>query len=218
MSQADRLAVIARLFEDGRSVSSKSLQDRFEVSRATIMRDIDFLRYRNGMLIEYQSESRNFRLTPATGTEDDVVALPGIWLTTDEAYALLTLFNLAEQLDPGLFYQFLSPLRPPLKRVLAHAGHTMMGFDRKVRVEAPIGGSLATNEMSAIRDALLDDKPVYIDAVTESGEVFSGQCQPVAIVFTGSGWVVEVELADKRVMRFAFASVVRSSQQKISRK
>ncbi len=218
MSQADRLARIARLLEDGRSVSSRYLQETLEVSRATVMRDIEFLRNRNLMPIEYQSETRDFRLTPGQGADNDVLALPGVWLSPTESYALLTLFNLAEQLDPGLFKQFLSPLRPILKRVLGHAGHTMMGFDRKVRVEAPIGGSLATRELAAIRDALLDDKPVYIDAVTESGEVFSGQCQPVAIVFTGAGWVVEVELADKRVMRFAFASVVRSSQQKISRK
>ena len=109
MSQADRLAVIARLFEDGRSVPSKALQDRFEVSRATVMRDIDFLRDRNGMPIEYQSETRDFRLGPTAANEGDSVALPGVWLTTEEAYALLTLFNLAEQLDPGLFYESLSP-------------------------------------------------------------------------------------------------------------
>ncbi len=211
MSQADRLARIARLLEDGRSVSSKYLQEALEVSRATVMRDIEFLRSRNLMPIEYQSETRDFRLTVARGADGDVLALPGVWLSATESYALLTLFNLAEQLDPGLFGEFLSPLRPSLKRVLAHAGHTMMGFDRKVRVEAPIGGSLATRELTAIRDALLDDKPVHIEAVTPSGEVFCGKCQPLAIVFTGSGWVVEVELEDKTVMRFAFASVRRSS-------
>lgn len=133
--------------------------------------------------------------------------MPGIWLTTDEAYALLTLFNLAEQLDPGLFYQFLSPLRPPLKRVLAHAGHDMFGFDRKVKIETPIGGSLASANLTAIREALLNDKLVYLEAISETGEQFSGQCQPLAIVFTGSGWVLEVALDDKRLLRFAFNSI-----------
>ena len=204
MSQADRLARIARLLEGGRSVSSKYLQETLEVSRATVMRDIEFLRNRNLMPIEYQSETRDFRLTPQLGADSDLIALPGIWLTAAESYALLTLFNLAEQLDPGLFNQFLSPLRPPLKRVLADVGHTMMGFDRKVRVDMPIGGSLATRELAAIRDAL------YIDAVTESGVRYTGQCLPLAIVFSGLGWLVEVELPDKRVIRFAFASVAAS--------
>lgn len=210
MSQADRLARIARLLEDGRSVSSAHLMETLEVSRATVMRDIEFLRSRNFMPIEYQRETRDFRLTPTQGADGETLALPGVWLTPDESYALLTLFNLAEQLDPGLFNGFLSPLRPTLKRVLAHAGHTMMGFDRKVRVQIPMGGSLATRELAAIRDALLQDKPVHLDAVTDGGTAFSGTCQPLAMVLTGSGWVVEVESPGNPVMRFALASVVGS--------
>ena len=107
MSQADRLAQIARFLEDGRSVSSKYLQETLRVSRATVMRDIEFLRSRIFMPIDYQSETRDFRLTPQLGEDSDVMALPGVWLTATESYALLTLFNLAEQLDPGLFHQFL---------------------------------------------------------------------------------------------------------------
>lgn len=86
----------------------------------------------------------------------------------------------------------------------------MFGFDRKVRVETPLGGSLSSRELTAVREALLNDTPVHIEAVSETGEQFSGQCQPLAIVFTESGWVLEVALEDKRLLRFALASIVRS--------
>lgn len=162
------------------------------------------------MPIEYQSETRDFRLAPASAVEGDAIGLPGVWLTTEESYALLTLFNLAEQLDPGLFYDSLSPLRMPLKRVLAHAGHQMFGFDRKVKIEAPIGGSLISRELTAVREALLNDKTVHLEGVSEAGEKFSGRCQPLAIVFTETGWVLEVGHEDKRLLRFALGSIAGS--------
>lgn len=192
MSQADRLAVIARLLEHGQTVTTQSLQERFEVSRATIMRDIAFLRDRNGMPIAYDPQARTFKIVRSDRFGKDVVAIPGLWLTQDEAYALLTLFNITRQLDPGIFSHFTAPLRGPIKRVLGDAGYQMLGFDRKVRMEVLFGDGLPFSNFSLIGRALLYDKPLYIEAHGNEGLEFAGVCFPRAVVLNLGGWVVEV--------------------------
>ena len=192
MSQADRLAVISRLLEHGQTVTTQSLQDRFEVSRATVMRDIAFLRDRNGMPVAYEPQARGFKIVQSDRFGKDVVAIPGLWLTQDEAYALLTLFNITRQLDPGIFSQFMAPLRGPIKRVLGDAGYRMLGFDRKVRMEVPFGGSFPFSRFSLIGDALLCDNSLYIEAHDIDGLEFAGVCFPRAVVLNLDGWVVEV--------------------------
>ena len=210
MSQADRLAVIARLLEHGQTVTTQSLQDRFEVSRATVMRDIAFLRDRNGMPVAYEPQARAFKIIQSNRFGQDVVAIPGLWLTQDEAYALLTLFNITRQLDPGIFSQFMAPLWGPIKRVLRDAGYRMLGFDRKVRMEVPFGEGLQFSNFSLIGNALLYDKPLYIEANDNDGLEFAGVCFPRAVVLNLGGWVVEVipeNTTTNEIVRIPLSSV-----------
>ncbi|TAM51082.1 MAG: HTH domain-containing protein [Burkholderiaceae bacterium] len=192
MSQADRLAVIARLLEHGQTVTTQSLQERFEVSRATIMRDIAFLRDRNGMPVAYEPQARGFKIVRADRFGKDVIATPGLWLTQEEAYALLTLCNITRQIDPGIFSDFVAPMRGPIKRVLVDAGYQMLGIDRKVRIEIPFGEKFPYSIFSPIGYALLYDKSLYIEANNKDGREFAAVCFPRAVVLTLGGWVVEV--------------------------
>lgn len=198
MSQTDRLAVIARLLEHGQTVTTRSLMARFEVTRATIMRDIDFLRDRLCTPVLYHPETRGFKIDKSDRFGKDVVSIPGLWLTQDEAYALLTLFNITRQLDAGIFSSFVGPLHRPIKRVLGDAGYAMLGLDRKVRVEIATDNGLRPEQISILKSALLNDQPVYLKAQSIDGFAVCGTYIPQAVVLTSEGWVVEVLAADAK--------------------
>ena len=194
MSQTDRISKIARLLDDGRVVTTRSLQERFEVSRATIMRDIEFMRDRMNMPITYASQDRGFVIKRLGFLDTEAIPFPGMWLAKEEAYSLLTLFNIARQFDPGFFTDFIAPLAKPIKRVLGQEGYRMMGLDRKVRIELPFATTpkVRLRLFSVIEQALLLDKTIFVAGQTVEGKAFEGKCQPVRLVLNTGGWAIDV--------------------------
>ena len=68
--------------------SARTLSDRFEVSRKTAQRDIEFMRDRLGAPLAYEAGRRGYRY-------EDVYELPGLWLDEEELTALLVSYRMA---------------------------------------------------------------------------------------------------------------------------
>ena len=73
----------------GRFPSTRTLAERFEVSRKTAQRDVDFMRDRLGAPLVYVPEHRGF----AYG--EVAYELPGIWLGEEELLSLLVSYRVA---------------------------------------------------------------------------------------------------------------------------
>ncbi|MEA3223227.1 MAG: WYL domain-containing transcriptional regulator [Thermodesulfobacteriota bacterium] len=69
--------------------NSKTLADKFELSRKTAQRDIEFIRDRLGAPLIYMANKRGYDY------EDNTYDLPGIWINEEELVALLISSRLA---------------------------------------------------------------------------------------------------------------------------
>lgn len=105
MSQAARLFHICRRLSLGQKVTSQSLQDELEVSRATIFRDIAVLRDQLQAPIEWDSDAESYRLEVTQDVASRFV-VPHMHMTAREVYGLLTVVNVASALDPGVATDF----------------------------------------------------------------------------------------------------------------
>jgi predicted DNA-binding transcriptional regulator YafY len=114
MSQSVRIARIHQLLEVYGSVRLKDLMNTFEVSRITIQRDIALMRDRLGTPLIYDYKANVYRLQPMGQVGEKVEHFPGMWLSTDEAYAVLTMYNVMKLIDPGVLMRFMQPLRFPI--------------------------------------------------------------------------------------------------------
>lgn len=91
-----------------------------EVSRATAKRDLEFLRDRMGVPVEWDAFGRGYRIRPESHRPERAAReLPGLWFTDQEVAALLTMYDLvAEADDTGHVRQILLPLRQRLLGML----------------------------------------------------------------------------------------------------
>lgn len=84
------------------------------ISRPTFFRDIEYLKNRFNAPIEYDHQSRGYRFDPGA----DRFELPGIWLTSSEAHAMLAMHQLLDDVQPGLLKPLLQPLYERLEKSL----------------------------------------------------------------------------------------------------
>jgi predicted DNA-binding transcriptional regulator YafY len=133
MDRTERFHRIDQLLNDQKTVSMKVFLEEMEVSRATIKRDLEYMRSRIDAPIEWDSKRRSYYYAePQPGQPR--FSLPGLWLSADEIQAFLLMEDLLAQLQPSLLRQHLAPLRIRLEALLAK-GHVKFGeVRRRVRI------------------------------------------------------------------------------------
>ena len=106
MERTERFYKIEQLLRARTSVPLRTFLGTLEISRATFKRDLEYLRDRMNVPIEWDAESGGYRLDPSAPRAE----LPGLWFSPAEAYALLTMQHLLENLQPGLLAPHVQPL------------------------------------------------------------------------------------------------------------
>ena len=101
MNKTERIFKIEQLVASRRLVSFQELLDELEVSRATLKRDLEYLRSRMKAPIVYDREASGYRLGRKRG-EPERVEFPGLWFNASEAAALLTMQHLLVDVHPEL--------------------------------------------------------------------------------------------------------------------
>lgn len=99
MSQLERLYRIEQMLLNAPAVSFEDLQKTLEISRATLKRDLAYLRDRLHAPIEYDRFARGYKMVAPR--RDSRHQLPGLWFSPQEIRALLTMHHLLRELDSG---------------------------------------------------------------------------------------------------------------------
>jgi predicted DNA-binding transcriptional regulator YafY len=130
MDRYERILTLHRILKTSRyPVSLQHLKDELSCSRATLYRDIAFLRDALGAPIE-SGEGEESSIHYA-GEEAERFELPGLWLTSEELAALLALNELLGRSDPGVLAGALAPFRARIERLLSdHASGRALPIER----------------------------------------------------------------------------------------
>ena len=133
MSRTERFSKIERLLRERRSISFADLQQQLGISRATLFRDMAFLRDRMRVPVIHDAENACYRLDHSVKREE----LPGLWFSAEEAHALLSMRQLLANLAPGgLLGEQLDPLKERLTQLLDRGKHPAADVTRRIRVVA----------------------------------------------------------------------------------
>src|SRR5205814_1704859 len=98
MDRTERFYKIDQLLKDSKVVSFARLRDSLGVSRATLKRDLVYMRDRFNAPIEYVRAGNGYRFgKPRAGPRYE---LPGLWFNATEIFALLTTLQLLYNLLP----------------------------------------------------------------------------------------------------------------------
>jgi predicted DNA-binding transcriptional regulator YafY len=134
MERLERFYKIDQLLKERKAVSFSSLRASLGVSAATLKRDLEYMRERFNAPIEYDREANGYRFgAPRSGPRYE---LPGLWFSASEAYALLSMHTLLDELQPGLLESHVGPLQQRLRAILG-GEPAWKDIERRIRVFQP---------------------------------------------------------------------------------
>src|ERR1039457_795171 len=115
MSQTERVLRIQQMLQAKKIIPREEFLGELEVSLATFKRDLEFLRSRFQVNIEWNRERGGYYCEGlrSGGGEGSI---PGPMYSATEIHALLLMQDLLIQLQPGLLEVDLAPLRQRLQR------------------------------------------------------------------------------------------------------
>jgi len=118
MDRYERILTLHRRFRHARyPVPLSQLLDDLSCSRATLYRDVAFLRDALGAPVESAGgEEAAFGYAEEEGARFE---LPGLWLTSEELAAILALNELIGRSDPGVLTGALAPFKSRIQHLLA---------------------------------------------------------------------------------------------------
>lgn len=188
MERTQRIARINMLARRRQGVTMPQLQEDMEVSRATINRDLQYMRDQMHAPIIWDREYYCYRIEQGPNPEARYM-LPGLWLTPAQAYAYLTMQNMVEKIAPGLLGPFLDPMRMMLKEMLGSADFPLLGLDRKIDIEMPRMPALGDLDFSNLVQALLQEQS--LELVLTDKESLAGT--PVQLKISAEPWLLGIK-------------------------
>src|SRR5215469_1632932 len=160
MDRTERFYKIDHLLKDSKVVTFARFQEALGVSRATLKRDLVYMRDRFNAPIEFDRASNGYRFgKPRSGPRYE---LPGLWFNATEIYALLTTLQLLGNLQPGPLGNQVPALVDRLRAILGSGDHSWTEVEHRIRIFEPERREGNAAWFSVIAAALLKRSRLFI--------------------------------------------------------
>lgn len=190
----ERIYMIDQILENRQFVTFAELQQRLEISPATLKRDIAYMRDRlnapiifNRDLGGYQYDKSNQKL-PTKQYE-----LPGLWFSAEEIHALLTMQHLLSNLDSGgLLGPHIQPLLSRLTAILDSGESEATEIQKRIHAENVGSRTFHLDHFQAVGSALLRRKRMMITYEARgTGEISTREISPQRLVYYRGNWYLD---------------------------
>ena len=136
MDRTERFYRIDRLLRASPVTPFVKLQEALGVSRATLKRDLEYMRERFNAPIEFDRDAGGYRFgKPRSGPRYE---LPGLWFSAEDTHALLTMTQVLKGLDSEVLGQHVAPFLERLRAILGAGDHSWKEVENRIRL-IPIG-------------------------------------------------------------------------------
>lgn len=193
MDRTERFYKIDQLINDRRLVSFAELQEALEISRATLKRDLEYMRNRLNAPIVWDREAGGYRFDSSGNPLGAAYELPGLWFNANEVHALLTMQHLLENLAPGgILTPHIQPLMARLNGLLGTAQHSADEIRRRVLIVSAVRRTLPLAHFEKIGSALLNRKRLRIRYFARgTGETTEREVSPQRLVHYRENWYLD---------------------------
>ncbi|WP_329913792.1 YafY family protein [Stenotrophomonas sp. SMYL86] len=199
MDRYERITALHRLLKSARyPVTVATLQDKLGCSRATVYRDLAFLRDALMAPIEGDGEA-GFRYQ---ADESDRFELPGLWLSSEELHALLASQHLLARTGGGVLSSVLAPLQQRIESLLAaQAGVSSWPVDR-VRVIPHRGRKFDEGSFRSVASAVLERRQLAFEYRARStDEPTKRTVSPQRLTHYRDNWYLDAWDHDREALR-----------------
>ena len=206
MDRTERFYKMDQLLRDRRSTPLSVFMEQLEVSRATVKRDIEYMRDRMGAPIVWDRSLRGYRYAQ----DGSQYALPGMWFNASEIYALLTMDHLLSDLQPGLLGPHIRPLRRRVQELLQQGDHDAEEIARRIHIIRLARRDVDSAVFQALASALLSRRRVVLKHYHRTrDEVLPREVSPQRMVYYRDNWYLHAWCHLRRGLRSFGVDVIR---------
>ena len=193
MSMYERIHMIDQMLAGKRFVPFTELQERLEVSRATLKRDLAFMRDRLNAPIVFDRDLGGYRFDKAAQLPGNQYELPGLWFSAEEIHALLTMQHLLANLDSGgLLGPHIQPLLARLTAILGREEGEISEVQKRIKVETVGARQFHLDQFQAVGSALLRRKRLVIDYHARgTDDLTRREISPQRLVYYRDNWYLD---------------------------
>jgi len=210
MERLERFYKIDQLLKDRKVVSFATFKEVLGMSRASVKRDLEYMRSRFNAPIEYDRETNGYRFgRPRTGPRYE---LPGLWFNAGEAYALLSMHTLLAELQPGLLESHVAPLQERLRAILG-GEPAWKDIEKRIRIFQPERRSAPAEHFGIAAAAVLRRSRLWIrhynrrdDRETER------EISPQRLVHYRGNWYVDGYCHVREALRSFAVDAIRTAE------
>ena len=191
MSINERIYQIDQLLNGRNFVTFEELLERLEISRATLKRDLAYMRDRLNAPIVFDREVGGYRLEKQSGNLK--YELPGLWFNADEIFALLTMQHLLNSLDSGgILTPHIKPLKSRLTELLGSTNDPLDQIQKRIKIETMGARKLNLDHFQVIGSSLLKRKQLHIDYLGRGkNELTSRDISPQRLIYYKDNWYLD---------------------------
>ena len=193
MDRTERFYKIDLLLNEQPGISFDSLMERLEISRATLKRDLAYMKERLNAPIVHDRFLGGYRFDKKTKHVGDQYELPGLWFSAEEIHALLTMQHLLANLDTGgLLGPHIKPLLSRLTALLGAAENPAEEIQKRIFVQNVGTREFHLNQFQAVGSATLRRKRLMIDYFAKGkGEESQREVSPQRLVYYRNNWYLD---------------------------
>jgi predicted DNA-binding transcriptional regulator YafY len=194
MDRTERFYKIEELLRQRKAVSFAALQAELEVSRSTLIRDLAYLRNRMHAPIEWDRATGCYGMAEAGHQEGNPHQLPGMWFSSAEIHALLTMQHLLANLDAGgVLTPHVAPLMARLNTLLeGGADHDAEQLRRRVRIIGLAQRAVQPTHFQRVGTALVQRKRLALNYLARgSGQATEREVSPLRLVHYRGNWYLD---------------------------
>ena len=195
MDRTERFYKIELLLRSRGCVSFVALRDELGVSRATLKRDLQYLRDRMSAPIVYSAVDNGYRFCdPAhSGGKAAQHELPGLWFSENEIHAMLTMHRLLAGLDDdGVLARHLQPLMEKLQGMLGTDATQARELMRRIKVIGTARRRVPSRHFELLGGALVQRKRVWLRYFKRSDRSLSErEVSPQRLVNYRNTWYLD---------------------------
>jgi predicted DNA-binding transcriptional regulator YafY len=211
MDRTERFYKIEMLIRTRGSVSFATLMEELGVSRATLKRDLEYLRARLDAPIVYDRFDNGYKLQADPRDQRQVKhELPGVWFSEREIHALLTMHQLIQGLDEGgVLARHLQPLLDKLHGMLGTSEHEAKELMKRVRIASPARRPVAPRHFELMGSALTRRQRVQMSYwVRSRQEETQRTVSPQRLVHYRNTWYLDAWChSSEALRRFALDAI-----------
>jgi predicted DNA-binding transcriptional regulator YafY len=192
MDRTERFHIIDMMLSGPGIVTLQDMLERLEVSRATLKRDLEYLRNRLNAPIVWDRDAGGYRFE-----KDERVGgqyeLPGLWFSAEEIHALLTMQHLLANLDAGgLLGPHIQPLMARLTALLGSGRHPAEEVRKRIKLIPLAARRVSLEHFAALGSALLRRKRLFITYYAKSSdETSEREISPQRLVHYRENWYLD---------------------------